>query len=266
VSPNVNGKLFMYGYSHGGCITWRAVEQGAPVTAVSVIEGFTDLRLTYLTARSYGALPDLAAAASGALQPGSVTPYQPNAAGVMGYNWRSAHYFASRGDLGIQKFKAMPILIVQGDIDAGDAAGINPVPLSQPALIANDIGATNIFVAPTGVAAPTSEPCIAGPAGAPLPAALAAPNASCPIGFVLMDTGDGCVTNGLPFPTLCAVLPLPLAPPAGQPPQQHYLVVYHNMNHVNGGLAIKYTFNGFAEHNFDRQPGCDGLVPGCASD
>ena len=46
VPINVNGKVLMYGYSHGGCITYRAVEQGAPVTAFSVIEGFTDLRLT----------------------------------------------------------------------------------------------------------------------------------------------------------------------------------------------------------------------------
>jgi hypothetical protein len=32
VPINVNGKVLMYGYSHGGCITYRAVEQGAPVT------------------------------------------------------------------------------------------------------------------------------------------------------------------------------------------------------------------------------------------
>jgi hypothetical protein len=51
VPINVNGKVLMYGYSHGGCITYRAVEQGAPVTAFSVIEGFTDLRLTYLTGK-----------------------------------------------------------------------------------------------------------------------------------------------------------------------------------------------------------------------
>ena len=54
----------------------------------------------------------------------------------MGYNWRSAHYFASRGDLSIQKFKAMPILILHGNIDAG-----NPVPLEQPAEISADIQA-----------------------------------------------------------------------------------------------------------------------------
>jgi hypothetical protein len=113
------------------------------------------------------------------------------------------------------------------------------------------------------MAAPASEPCIAGPAGAPLPAGLAAPNASCPISFTLMDTGDPCVANGIPFPTVCAALHLPLA---GQPQQQHYFVVYHNMNHIDGGFAIKNTLNGFIEHNFSRQPGCDGLVPGCAND
>ena len=43
-----NGQLFMYGYSHGGRITYRAVEQGAPVDAFAVIEGFTDISLNYL--------------------------------------------------------------------------------------------------------------------------------------------------------------------------------------------------------------------------
>ena len=58
VPINVNGKVLMYGYSHGGCITYRAVEQGAPVTAFSVIEGFTDLRLTYLSGRNAGLTPE----------------------------------------------------------------------------------------------------------------------------------------------------------------------------------------------------------------
>ena len=261
VKPKVSGKLLMYGYSHGGCNTWRAVEQGAPVTAVSVIEGFTDLRLGYLTSRSNGASADLAAALSGAIQPGSVTPYQPDLAGVMGYNWRSAHYFAARGDLSIQKFKAMPILIFHGDVD-NDVLGYNPVPLNQPALIAADIRATNIFVGPTGMAAPTSVSCISVPAGAPV-AALAGPDTTCPISLTLMDTGDPCVANGMPFPTLCAALPLPLP---SQPQQQHYFVVYHNMDHVDGGFAIKSTFNSFVLHNFGRVAGCDGLVPGCAND
>jgi hypothetical protein len=35
------------------------------------------------------------------------------------------------------------------------------------------------------------------------------------------------------------------------------------MNHVNGGLAIKNTFDRFAEQNFDRKPGCDGLEAVC---
>ena len=48
-----NGQLFMYGYSHGGCITYRAVEQGAPVSAVTVIEGFTDISLNYLNGLVY---------------------------------------------------------------------------------------------------------------------------------------------------------------------------------------------------------------------
>ena len=271
VSPNVSGKMFMYGYSHGGCITWRAVEQGAPVTAFSVIEGFTDFRLTYLTVLAEPPpspppppppQPVVAAIGSGAYQWG-ISTYQPDANDVMGYNWRSAHYFASHGDLAIEKFAAMPILILHGDVDL-DVLGYNPVPLRQPDLIAGDIGATNIFVGPPGVAAPTSYPCISGPVGAPLSASLTGPNATCPISFTAMDPNDPCMAT-LPV-GLCNALQLPLAPAQGEPQQQHYFVVYHNMDHVDGGLAIKNTFDRFVEHNFSRQPGCDGLVPGCASD
>jgi hypothetical protein len=260
VSLNVKGKVLMYGYSHGGCITYRAVEQGAPVTAFSVIEGFTDLRLAYLTGRSVGFSAHDAAVGSGAFQPGTATTYQPDANGVMGYNWRSAHYFASRGDLSSQKLKTMPILILHGDDDTA-----NPVPLAQPAVISADIDATNIFVGPAGVSPPSSQPCIDGPVGAPLPTALTAPNKSCPISFKLMGTGDPCF-NTPPGLGLCQNLPLPLSLPPGQPHQLHYLVVYHAMNHVNGGLAIKKTFNGFVEQNFMRQPGCDGLEIDCATD
>jgi hypothetical protein len=285
VSPNVNkNKVFMYGYSHGGCITWRAVEQGAPITAFSVIEGFTDLRLTYLETLANWPPPPPppppplptpqvgAAIASGAYQ-FDVSTYQPDAAGVMGYNWRSAHYFASRGDLSIQKFKSMPILILHGDNEIDVAlnpvtnmlvSSPNPTPLAHPALISKDIGATNIFVGPTGTAAPTSEPCVPGAPGAALPASPT--TTTCPINFVLMDTNDPCVANGLPFPTQCNPITLPLTPPAGQPTQQHYLVVYHNMNHINGGLAVKATFGNFVEKNFGSEVGCDGLVINCAND
>ena len=38
------------------------------------------------------------------------------------------------------------------------------------------------------------------------------------------------------------------------------------MDHVDGGSAIKNTFDGFVEKNFSKQPGCDGLVGNCASD
>jgi hypothetical protein len=262
VPLKVNGKLLMYGYSHGGCITHRAVEQGAPVTAFSVIEGFTDMRLAYLTGLAAGFTPTQAAIGSGAYQPG-VSVYLPDATGVMGYNWRSAHYFASRGDLKIQKFRTMPILILQGDIDA-----FNPVPLAQAAEISADIAATNIFVGPSGVSPAASQPCIAGPVGAPLPAALTAPNASCPIAYTLMNANDPCVSGAAPPPALglCKVVMLPLTPVPGQPQQLHYLVVFHNMNHTNGGWAIKETFNRFAEQNFSRQPGCDGLEIDCTTD
>jgi hypothetical protein len=186
----------------------------------------------------------------------------------MGYNWRSAHYFASRGDLSIRKFKTMPILILHGDIDLGNPPNLltdNPVYLDQPALLAADIGATNIFVGPMGFVPPSTQPCIAGPVGAPLPASLTAPNASCPIAYVAQNTGDPCVSGDQTTlaTTLCTVVPIPLP---SEPNQPHYLVVFHNMNHVNGGLAIKNTFHGFAERNFDREPGCDGLEPVCNAD
>jgi hypothetical protein len=83
-----------------------------------------------------------------------------------------------------------------------------------------------------------------------------------------MNTGDPCV-SGSTVPVEigpCSVVPLPLTPPAGQAQQLHYMVVYHNMNHTNGGLSIKETFNRFVELNFTRQPGCDGLETDCATD
>jgi hypothetical protein len=280
VKINPNGKMLMYGYSHGGCITYRAVEQGAPIAAFSVIEGFTDFRLTYMNGWNNGTpahSEDVAAFGSGAGKPSAADFsggfYYPDANGVMGYNWKSAHYFASRGDLSIQKFKAMPILIFHGDVDTtviNGATVLNPVFLDEPAEIAADIGATNIFVGPGGsVSPPTSEPCIAGPVGAPFPDANNPPaTTSCLITFTPMDTGDTCLSpspTGF-FPKICTVLPLPLPAAPGEAQQQHYFVVYHNMNHINGGPAIKETFNRFAELGFDRQPGCDGLELDCNSD
>ncbi len=80
VKINVNGQVLMYGYSHGGCITHRAVEQGAPVNAFSVIEGFTDFPLNYLNWTSNGQTQQNAAIAAGAWQPGVATSvYLPDA-------------------------------------------------------------------------------------------------------------------------------------------------------------------------------------------
>ncbi len=259
VPLNVNGKMFMYGYSHGGCITHRAVEQGAPVSAYSVMEGFTDLRLSYLLARNAGKTAVEAAALQGAFQP-PIPPglpiYQPDTNGVMGYNWRSAHYFASRGDLGIQKFTTMPILIMHGDVDTG-----NPVPLAHPVELAADIGATNIFVGPMGASPPSSVPCITGPVGAPLTASSM--TTTCPVSFILKDMGDPCYT---PPYTFCKPIKLPLTPAPGEPTQQHYLVVWNKVDHTNGGLAIRYTLDSFVETNFGPPAGCDGLQWDCASD
>jgi len=82
-----------------------------------------------------------------------------------------------------------------------------------------------------------------------------------------MDAGDPCVA-GAGAPLLmpkCNVLPI-LVSATGQPEKLHNLIVYHNMNHTNGGLAIKETFNRFVELYFRRQPGCDGLELDCNSD
>jgi hypothetical protein len=101
--------------------------------------------------------------------PARASHYLPDTNGVMGYNWRSAHYFAQPpttdigypgGDLSIQKFKTMPILILHGDIDFGVTTNlgpeVNPVPLAHPAAISPDIAATNIFVGPNN---PAFQPC-----------------------------------------------------------------------------------------------------------
>ena len=268
VTLSPNGELFMYGYSHGGCITWRAVEQGAPINAFSVIEGFTDMRLGYLIARNMGTDALTAANNSGAYQTPGVGIYQPDMQGVMGYNWRSAHYFATRGDLDILKFKTMPILILHGDVDIqGAVTTANPTPLAHAAEISADLRATNIFVGPNNFTPAASQPCIAGAPGAPLPATPPAP-ASCPIGYIKKNPGDACVNDAAP-PVLmgsCATVSLPLPPAPGQPQQQHYLVVFHNMNHVNGGLAIQKTFDAFVLSNFGKPAGCDGLQFNCATD
>ena len=282
VPLNVNGKIFMYGYSHGGCITYRAVEQGAPVSAFSVAEGFTDIRLDYLVGLNHAltvlgwpvALAQYGAAlGSGAWQPPIDSPadvpisppppaYLPDASHVMAYNWRSAHYFASHGDLAIQRFTSMPILILHGDVDVEpasptDPSPLNPTPFAQAAEMSADIGATNLFVGPGGsVSPPSGAACIDGPEGAPLPATLTAPNKVCPISFTPIDTGDPCMTTAIPGHCKAIALPLP-----GQQQQQHYLVVFHNMDHLFGGFAIRNTLDAFVLHNFGTPSGCDGAEP-----
>lgn len=270
---NVNGKAFMYGWSHGGCITYRAVEQGAPVTAFAVIEGFADFRLTYVNGTLIHLNPQQAANGASACLPclpGDSSYYYPDASGVMLYNWRSAHYFASRGDLSIQKFKTMPIMIFHGDVDSG-----NPVWLDEAVEMAADIGATDIYVGATGFSLPPNEPCIldaTGGAGEPIvdsttTHALLAQVTTCPISFKLMDAGDPCESGGPTMlrDTQCKGLPLPLTPPPGQAQQLRYLVVYHGMDHFNGGLAIENTFDNFAQQNFGKTPGCDGVNNGVNS-
>ena len=167
VQLNVNrGQLFMYGYSHGGCITLRAVEQGAPVTAVSVIEPITDFNLP---------IHDCIAAG------GTTTTCTPHAAdgsfipldtGVMAYNWGSPHYFGMRcaatpfptcGDLGPGVKLSTPMLILHGtdDIDPLNSPGCpstpthptgdcyNPTPLEQAVEIAADMQTDgNFYVGP----------------------------------------------------------------------------------------------------------------------
>ena len=185
----MNGKVLMYGYSHGGCITYRAVEQGAPVTAFSVIEGFTDLRLTYLTGRNARpSLPNWPPSDRARFTPASPAFYLPDANGVMGYNWRSAHYFASRGDLGIQKFKTMPILILHGDIDTtATRRALSIRSSSMNRRFRPTSGPRTSLSAPTACAA--DEPAvIAGPEGAPCRRRSPPATMSCPISFTPMNT------------------------------------------------------------------------------
>ena len=161
----------------------------------------------------------------------------------MGYNWRSAHYFASRGDLGIQKFTTMPILILHGDNNSG-----NPTPLAQPAEIAADIGTTNIYVGPYADA-PSTVACISSTVGAPNPVLT-----NCPTSFA-KSFDNPCVSNVPPSQCPSVWEALSLSPKTG-----HYLVVFHNMDHTNGGFAIMNTFSDFVTTNFGTQPGCDGLT------
>jgi hypothetical protein len=304
--PSGQLQLFMYGYSHGGCITYRAVEQGAPVKAFSVIEGITDTSLGYLDCLGVkGNTPQ--AKADCATDAHAFTPsggyYLPDAnPGVMGYNWRSPHYFAAGpwlvGDLSGPRFATMPILIFHGDIDweQNPVLGYNPTPLEQAAEIANDIGysansgrafssTTNYFVGPSNVTSkqcprgnaltpatarkhdciPTETACLAGPAGAPIPDATTVLNATCPISFTPAPQPNGkddlCFTNTIPnttIPGFCDDLNL-LADTNRIP---HYFVVYHNVDHVNGGFAIYLTLAGFVSHIFGLPPGCDFPV-GC---
>jgi hypothetical protein len=192
--------------------------------------------------------------------------------GVMGYNWRSAHYFASRGDIWITKFDSMPILILHGDIDSPyGSVPFNPVALDEPLELASDlIGANEIFVGPNGFpfcnapstvpnqanCIPTSETCITGTVGAPIvdPTThepLPGVPSSCPANFTLMVPANSCLGTGpADFgSTPCDAIPL----------QGNSLVVYHNMSHVNGGLGIQNQFNSFVQQNFGKQPGCDGV-------
>ena len=301
-----NGQLFMYGYSHGGCITYRAVEQGAPVTAFADIEGFTDMSLNYWNgwqactllhnagdtsacpnAQGTGYDPALAAATGAHAWDSNGNPYYPDAAGVMGYNWRSPQYFASRGDLGTSKFQGMPILILHGDSDATyplpcnpatTCAPANPVPLDHPLELAPDINAAGFFVGPNSFAGcsapstypnggfppnepscfPTSETCIA-PIGAPITDPTGTPlmgvPSSCPVNFTLTTPSNagsclgGDPTAFAPTPTACQVISVP----------PHSLVVYHNMSHINGGYGIQPTFNSFVQQNFGAPPGCSAV-------
>jgi hypothetical protein len=247
LNPDV-GKVLMVGYSHGGCITYRAVEQGAPVTAFSVIEGVADFNLGYLNCLGSGGtkencdvLKDLY------LFGGGFGYYYPDSTGVMGYNWRSPHYFASRGDLSGPKFQTMPILIFQGDQDS-------IVHLDQAIELANDIHTTNFFVRPdTSVPARTITPCIKPPVGQPDPVAT-----WCPISPPFTASDDDCTKQH--------VLELPLCKTVtGATGQGHYFVVYHNGDHTNWALAIKNTFNQFVESNFKKTPGCNALEDDCES-
>lgn len=196
--------------------------------------------------------------------------------GVMGYNWRSAQYFASRGDLWIKKFESIPFLILHGDINSPyDSVPFNPVAIDEPVEFAPIIPTTEtIFVGPNGfpfcatpgtvpnqaTCIPISQPCITGAVGVPIvdPTThqpLPGVPSSCPVNFTLMVPGNStsCLGTGPEnFGSVpCDSIPLPEVGSS--------LVVYHNISHFNGGLGIQNQFNGFVEQIFGKQPGCDGV-------
>ncbi len=185
---------------------------------------------------------------------------------------RSAHHFASRGDLWIRKFDSMPILILHGDIGSPGSVPFNPVALDDPLEFAPDIiGASEIFVGPNGFSfcstpstvpnqpncIPTSETCITGTVGAPivdpithepLPGAIIVPSQFHADGPRELEFLPGQRPGELRVHA-CNAIPL----------QGHSLFVYHNMSHVNGGLGIQNQFNSFVQQNFGTPPSCDGV-------
>jgi hypothetical protein len=268
---NASNQIFMYGWSHGGCITYRAVEQGAPVAAFAVIEGFADVRLTYLNFLPF-LKPNYALTAQSSIGPTTAVNalFYPDSNGVRGYNWRSGHYFAALGDLKIQKFRMMPIVIFHGDVDPGNPAtpnAVNPVFLNEPITLAADIGATKIFVGPSSLA-PTKRPCIPGAlaVGAPVadPVSHDALNQAalvpCSVLFTPANHNDPCVTGDQMTlqTTACKAVPLPSSPSRAP----HYLVVFHNMGHTNGARAIQATLNNLVQQNFGAPAGCNGVNDG----
>jgi hypothetical protein len=84
--PHVNDNhALMWGWSHGGCVTDRAIEQGAPVQAAATFSAMTDITaMTDLVCGDNNASCFWPFANNWALTPTS---------DAMAYNWRSPVYF-----------------------------------------------------------------------------------------------------------------------------------------------------------------------------
>jgi hypothetical protein len=165
--------MLMWGHSHGGCITLRAIEAGAPVQAAAVLDAPVDMAKWYnycdttvfpgnacftdevpLPFFFNGPAPTLALTFS-ALGPGLLLPLTPSESPIP-YNWRSPITFA--GDLrarGRYLNTDIKVLVLQGNAD----------PLIEPsqacALSQAEGSFTNFHVQSWGACTQSSD-CLSG--------------------------------------------------------------------------------------------------------
>jgi dienelactone hydrolase len=119
-------RVLMWGHSHGGCVTERAVEQGAPVTIAAAFSAPTDFNAWYsFCNQANSSCPTTPSDLHNGL--GGPPSNAPAA-----YTWRSPITFAA--DLAVRK--DVPFLALQG--------GADPlVPPSQACAFAKAVGASS---------------------------------------------------------------------------------------------------------------------------